>query len=151
MAKRTPLTLDEEVRVGAFGAIKDEVGRVLLVHRFDLDYWCLPGGMLEFGESVAECVVRECREETSLEVEVRGVVGVYSLPERHTFDYPGNRRIQWVTIVVEAAIIVGEPRADGVESRAVEFFDAASLPLVVRSHSVWINDALAGARRSFLR
>jgi ADP-ribose pyrophosphatase YjhB (NUDIX family) len=36
------------------------------------------GGKTELGESVAETVVREVREETGIEVEILGLVGVFS-------------------------------------------------------------------------
>ncbi len=44
--------------------------------------WALPGGFVEYGESVEEAVKREVKEETGLEVEVGRLVGVYSDPGR---------------------------------------------------------------------
>ncbi len=54
------------------GAVVVDDGRVLLVRRGSeplKGHWTLPGGVLEVGESLAEGVVREVREETGLEVE----------------------------------------------------------------------------------
>ncbi len=56
-------------------------GRVLLIRHSWYGVWCLPGGTVEPGESVAEAAVREAREETGLEVELTRLVGVFSLPE----------------------------------------------------------------------
>ena len=53
-------------------------GKVLLTKRADFEVWCLPGGGVEDGESVAEAAVREAYEETGLVVLLTGVVGVYS-------------------------------------------------------------------------
>jgi len=55
------------------GAVVVEDGRVLLVRRGSQPlkgHWTLPGGMLEVGETLAAGVVREVREETSLDVEL---------------------------------------------------------------------------------
>ena len=42
--------------------------------------WGLPGGAMDLGESVGQAVVREVREETGLEVQPTGLVGIYSDP-----------------------------------------------------------------------
>ena len=44
-------------------------------------YWALPAGYIEADESVEQAAVRECREETGLEVELLELFGVYSFPE----------------------------------------------------------------------
>lgn len=54
--------------------------RVLLAHRRAIDWWNLPGGAVDPGETVAEGLRREVREETGLEIEVGQLVGVYSKP-----------------------------------------------------------------------
>ena len=42
-------------------------GKVLLTKREDFEVWCLPGGGVEEGESLAEAGIREVKEETGLE------------------------------------------------------------------------------------
>jgi ADP-ribose pyrophosphatase YjhB (NUDIX family) len=69
--------------VAAFAIIFDAEGRVLLCHRRDMDAWNLPGGGLEVGELPDECVLREVREETGLEVAIERLVGVYGKPGRN--------------------------------------------------------------------
>ena len=56
--------------------IQDE--KVLLTKREDFEVWCLPGGSVEEGESLAEAGVREAKEETGMDVELTKLVGVYS-------------------------------------------------------------------------
>jgi ADP-ribose pyrophosphatase YjhB (NUDIX family) len=52
--------------------------RVLLTKREDFEVWCLPGGGVEEGESLAAAGIREVKEETGLDVELTRLVGVYS-------------------------------------------------------------------------
>lgn len=54
--------------------VKDE--KVLLVrhHKMGASYWLLPGGGLEYGESIEECAKRELQEETGLEVSVGDLI-----------------------------------------------------------------------------
>jgi ADP-ribose pyrophosphatase YjhB (NUDIX family) len=54
--------------------------RILLAHRRAIDWWNLPGGAVDAGETVAEGLRREVREETGLEIAVGQLVGVYSKP-----------------------------------------------------------------------
>jgi mutator protein MutT len=50
--------------------IQNEEGKVLFLKRADGDYgaggWCLPGGKVEYGETVEEAVLKEVWEETHL-------------------------------------------------------------------------------------
>ena len=55
-----------------------EEGKILLTKREDFEVWCLPGGGVEEGESLAEGAIREAKEETGLDVELTRLVGVYS-------------------------------------------------------------------------
>lgn len=53
----------------ATAVVVDSDGRVLLVRDGDADAWYAPGGTLQPGESLAEAVVREVREETGIEID----------------------------------------------------------------------------------
>jgi len=62
----------------AFAAIFNPAGEILLVHlSYDQHQWSMPGGGIDPGESPAEAVIREVREETGLEAEVEALYGVY--------------------------------------------------------------------------
>ena len=65
-------------KVGADAAIFHENGDILLMERADGSGWCLPCGWVEPNEKPVEAVVREVREETGLEVEVKQLVGVFT-------------------------------------------------------------------------
>jgi len=58
-------------------AVIDE-GRILLTKRDDFEVWCLPGGGVEDGESMAEAAIRETKEEAGIDVKLTRLVGVYS-------------------------------------------------------------------------
>lgn len=59
-----------------------EAGKILLTKRRDFPVWCIPGGHLSPRESVLEAAIREAKEETGLDVEITGFVGLYSLPNK---------------------------------------------------------------------
>jgi 8-oxo-dGTP diphosphatase len=61
-----------------------EIGdRIVLIERENYPHgWAIPGGFVDVGEPVEQAAMRELREETSLEVEIRALLGVYSRPGR---------------------------------------------------------------------
>ena len=94
-------------RIGVFALIFD-AERILLGHRRDIDWWNLPGGGMEVGETVDEAVCREVREETGLEVEVEQLVGVYSKPQKQEIVLAFRCRVTGGTL--QATEEVGENR-----------------------------------------
>ncbi len=79
------------LRLGASAIIFNEQGKFLLTKRADNGQWCLPGGGLESGESIAEACEREVFEETGLKVRVKRLVGVYSHPDQLVVYRDGNK------------------------------------------------------------
>ena len=69
--------------------VTNPAGEVLLIRRSDNDNWALPGGAIDLGESLVQAAVRETREETGIDCEVTGLVGIYTDP-RHVILYTSN-------------------------------------------------------------
>ncbi|MFJ4090480.1 NUDIX domain-containing protein [Kitasatospora sp. NPDC089913] len=100
--------------------VVDDAGRVLLQRRTDNGMWALPGGVMEIGESIAGCAVRETWEETGIEIEITGIVGTYTDP-RHVFAYDDGEVRQEFSVCLLGRPLGGELRVSG-ESHEVAWF-----------------------------
>ena len=88
----------DEIGVSASGIIYDRFGRVLLQKRTDIGWWGLPGGRLEIGENLTDCVEREVLEETNITVRAKALIKLYSdLTEYTAIQYPNGKLVQYVT------------------------------------------------------
>jgi 8-oxo-dGTP diphosphatase len=95
-------------------------GRIVLIERKNYPYgWAIPGGFVDVGETVEAAAIREMREETSLQVELTDLLGVYSRPDRD----PRGHTIS----VVYVGRAQGAPRADD-DARAAALFSLDALP-----------------------
>jgi ADP-ribose pyrophosphatase YjhB (NUDIX family) len=122
--------------IGAAVAIIEN-GRILLTQREDSEVWCLPGGAVEDGESLAQAAAREGLEETGLDVHLTGLVGIYSQPRWHG----GGHHFA----LFAAEPIGGALRLATGETVDAGFFDRAQLPQpLVWWHEQPIADALDG-------
>ena len=68
------------IKPAAAVAIFNAQNEILMLHRTDNNKWTMPGGTLEFGESLIGCAIREVHEETGLDVVVQDIVGTYTNP-----------------------------------------------------------------------
>lgn len=65
--------------------IFDDNFNFILIKRKNDPYkgcWALPGGFVDYGETVESAAIREAKEETSIDVELKDLVNVYSNPDR---------------------------------------------------------------------
>jgi ADP-ribose pyrophosphatase YjhB (NUDIX family) len=77
------------------------------LRRPDSGRWTIPTGGLKKNESLTQCAVRECHEETGLEIEVTSLVGVFSDP-RHVIAYADGEVRQPVNVCFRARVIGGD-------------------------------------------
>lgn len=100
--------------VTTFAFVRDGEGRYLVLRRAKEPFagaWDLPGGFVEAGETPAQAIRRELREETGLEIEIERVLGAF------TGQYGDEGR--WtVDIGYEARLTGGDFRLDAEKSAA---------------------------------
>lgn len=140
-----------KLRLGASAIIFNNEGKFLLTKRTDNGQWCLPGGAVEAGESVAEACEREVFEETGLRVRVKRLVGVYSHPDQLVVYKDGNKAFV-VAIHFEAEHLGGEL---GLSNETTDFGyftieEAEQLEFLGR-HKERILDSLANHREAVIK
>jgi 8-oxo-dGTP diphosphatase len=94
-------------------------GIVLVERKFPPSGWALPGGFVEYGESLETAAVREAKEETSLDIQL--------VEQFHTYSEPGrDPRFHTVTTVY-IATAQGRPRAQD-DARNIGIFTEEDRP-----------------------
>ena len=99
--------------------IETDKGIVLIERKNEPLGWALPGGFVDYGESLEAAAVREAREETSLEVTDLKLLGCYSDPSR-------DQRFHTISTVFIGKG-AGIPSAAD-DARNLAIFDLANLP-----------------------
>lgn len=111
--------------------VENDGGEILFIRRSDNDNWALPGGGMDLGESLPATAVRETAEETGIDVEITGLVGIYTDP-RHVILYTSNNEVRQEFSVVFTARPVGgapTPSEESTEVRWVAPTDIDRLPM----------------------
>jgi ADP-ribose pyrophosphatase YjhB (NUDIX family) len=131
--------------------VVNDAGQLLLIRRTDNDNWALPGGAMDLGESLVDTARRETEEETGIQVEITGLVGIYTDP-RHVILYTSNGEVrQEFSIVFTARPIGGEPTPSS-ESREVHWVDPDQVTSLTmdRSMRMRIDHYLTGNEKPHL-
>jgi ADP-ribose pyrophosphatase YjhB (NUDIX family) len=129
----------------------EQQAKVLLTRRADNQRWCLPGGQVEAGESVAETCQREMWEETGLRVQVVRLLGVYSNPHR-LLEYADGNCYHLVSLNFEVTWLAGQLRLSN-ETTAYGYFgrdEIASMD-IIEPHTERIRDIWENREIPFIR
>ncbi|MHA2020587.1 MAG: NUDIX domain-containing protein [Candidatus Thorarchaeota archaeon] len=98
------------------------------------DRWALPGGFVEYGETVEETAVREVLEETGVQIKLEDILGVYSDPQR-------DPRGHTLTTVFIGRPIAGDP-VGGDDAKEASWVDLESLDssILAFDHTLIVED-----------
>jgi len=118
----------------------NEKRQVLLAKRTDNGLWCIPGGHVDLGETLAQACLRELWEETGLKGEVIRLVGVYSDPKGSLHIAQGP---EWHTVRISLLCrIIGGTLTSSAETSEIKYFNVDQLPALITDHAERIQDAL---------
>lgn len=106
------------------------------------DYWALPGGFVEYGETVETAAIREAKEETNIDVELKNLVNVYSKPDR-------DPRGHTITVAYTATGNFNDKKADS-DAKEIAIFSPEKLGEIELAfdHRQIIEDCLKKAKNN---
>ncbi len=115
-------------------------GKIVLVRRQDSGKWAFAGGMVDWGENIANSAKRELKEETGLDlVKIKRLVGIYSDPYR-------DPRIHSIAVSLEVEVEGEVNISDTLEIAEVQAFYPDDLPRgnLAHDHDHQLDDYLEG-------
>ena len=123
----------------------DDFNFILIKRKNDpfKNQWAIPGGYVEYGETVENAAIREAKEETSIDVELIDLVGVYSDPDR-------DPRGHCITVAYIARGNFKDMKADS-DAKEIEVFSLEKLDEIELAfdHNIIIRDCLNKAKTTF--
>ena len=122
---------EKNPRISVDVIIKFKEGVVLIKRKNPPYGWAIPGGFVDYGETLEEAAVREMKEETNLDVELERQMHTYSDPKRD----PRGHTITTVFI----GIGKGELKAKD-DALEVGVFNKDNLPSLVFDHKKVLDD-----------
>jgi ADP-ribose pyrophosphatase YjhB (NUDIX family) len=101
--------------------IEIEPGRVVLIKRSNPPFgWAIPGGFVDYGESLEQSAIREAKEETGIDVQLLTQLHTYSDPER-------DPRFHTISTVYIARRVGGALKASS-DAKDIGIFSIDELP-----------------------
>ncbi len=106
-------------------------GIVLIDRKNPPEGWALPGGFVDYGESLEQAAIREALEETSLDVKL--------IKQFHTYSNPDRDPRQHTITTVFIATATGEPRG-GDDATQAKIYTRDNLPTLAFDHAQILDD-----------
>lgn len=115
---------------GGSALVVDERGAILMQRRSDSGNWSFPGGIMDIGETLEQCVVRETKEESGLDIEITRLLGIYTDPE-HIIEYGDGEIRQEFNVTFYGRVVGGriEVSDESTEVRFLTMDELAELPV----------------------
>jgi 8-oxo-dGTP diphosphatase len=119
--------------VEIYNDAQEFLGIVLIQRKYEPVGLALPGGFVDVGESVEDAVVREMKEEISLNVTIKELLGVYSDPDR-------DKRFHTASVVYVCQAY-GKPQgADDAKEAHIYQLNAIPFEKLVFDHAKIVHD-----------
>lgn len=135
---RSKVGHEKIILIFAGGCIFNDKGEVLLQKRADSNKWGFPGGAVELDETPQMAAIREVKEETGLDVEVGGLIGIYT---EFNMEYPNGDKVQSICIAYELSMVGGHLSCDKDETLELKYFPLDSTPeLFCKQHEELMRD-----------
>ncbi|HHL39458.1 MAG TPA: NUDIX hydrolase [Deltaproteobacteria bacterium] len=116
-------------------------GIVLIERRNPPPGWAIPGGFVDYGESLEDAARREAREETGLDVRLLAQMHAYSDPDR-------DPRFHTISVVFVAEA-QGEPKGADDAARAAVFTESTLPETIAFDHRRILEDYFKWRRTGF--
>lgn len=105
---------------------------MLLIRRSDSNLWALPGGFIDLGETPAECIARECLEETGYKIKVDEILGVFS-SNKYDYIHYKYKDNEIIHILFSGTVKSGSLKTSS-ETKEINWFPKDSLPELFDGH-----------------
>lgn len=112
-------------------------GKIVLIERANEPFgFALPGGFVDYGESLERAAVREAKEETGLDIKLERQLGAYSDPKRD----PRQHNVS----IVFVATAEGTPKGAD-DAKSAVLFSKDEIPSLAFDHEKIVADYFSGA------
>ena len=123
--------------------VVNDAGDILMIRRSDNENWAVPGGAIDLGESMTQAAIRETKEESGIDCEITGLIGIYTDP-KHVLLYTSNGEVRQEFSILLTANVTGGQLTESDESSEVNWVKRDRLKdlKMDRSMSLRIDDFL---------